>query len=195
MSRRRRTRWLGSGIAAVLTCAVGFGPRALADQVGGTRSDKLREKTHVIEATLGRGHATLVVRRTVHNDGERPDQATFHIMLPDGAVATRLRTLGTSAGHPTWFEGELMEAEAAAAKYRELTGIGGYYPKDPALLSWRSQNHLALQVFPCPPAEPKTIEYTLEVPTDYEDGRHHLRLPSMGTDALNATLVVRAGGK
>ena len=30
-----------------------------------------------------------------------------------------------------------MEAEAAAKKYEELTGIGGYYPKDPALLSWR----------------------------------------------------------
>ena len=35
----------------------------------------------------------------------------------------------------------------------ELTGVGGYYPKDPALLSWRSQSQLALQVFPVAPSE------------------------------------------
>ena len=83
-------------------------------------------------------------------------------------------------GAPRWFVGELMEAEAAAAKYHELTGIGGYYPKDPALLSWRSQGHLALQVFPVPPGERKTVSYTLEMPTEYRDGRHELTIPALG---------------
>jgi hypothetical protein len=177
--------------AAIFMLAETSGARA--DEVQGTRSEKLKETSHAITATLRPGHAKLVVQRTVWNGGERHDQATFHIMLPSGAVATRLRTLGELDGRPRWFEGDLMEAEAAAAKYRELTGIGGYYPKDPALLSWRSRDHLALQVFPCAPAQPKTISYTLEVPTTYRDGRHHLALPRVGTETLAAKLVLADG--
>jgi hypothetical protein len=170
-----------------------FGAPATADTVSGTRSGSLVEKDHQIELLMHRGHAELRVRRTVYNGGERHDQATFLIDVPNGAVATGLRTLGTLNGRPHWFTGELMEAEAAAAKYRELTGMGGYYPKDPALLSWRSQRLLALQVFPCPPIADKSIEYTLFVPTVYRDGAHRLELPAMGTDELVAGLHVRAG--
>src|SRR5207302_6803426 len=115
------------------------------------------------------------------------------IDLPGGAVATGLRALGaTRTGEHVWFEGELMEAEAAAEKYRELTGIGGYYPKDPALLSWRSQSHLALQVFPVPSKGLKTVEYTLRMPARYSEGRYHVDLPALGTHDLAATVAVRA---
>ncbi|HEV8246752.1 MAG TPA: vWA domain-containing protein, partial [Polyangiaceae bacterium] len=122
----------------------------------------------------------------------RHDQAMFYIDVPNGAVATGLRTLGTRAGRPYWFSGELLEAEAAAEKYRELTGIGGYYPKDPALLSWRSQGLLALQVFPCPPGGDKVVEYTLVIPTEYRDGAHHLELPPLGTEQLVASIKAHA---
>ena len=40
-----------------------------------------------------------------------------------------LRTLALKNGKPHWYAGELMEAEAAAAKYQELTGIGGGLPQ------------------------------------------------------------------
>jgi hypothetical protein len=163
-----------------------------ADTVVGLRSAKLVERQHTISMTLSEGYATMVVRRTVFNGGERHDQATFDIDVPEGAVATGLRTLGALNGAAKWFTGELMEAEAAAEKYRELTGIGGYYPKDPALLSWRTQELLKLQVFPCAPNQPKTIEYTFTVPTQYRGGRHHYLLPAMGTDKLSAMLTVRA---
>ncbi len=163
---------------------------ASADTVDGTRSDRLAEKSHIVRMTLARGHAELVVERTVYNGGARHDQAMFHIDLPPAAVATGLRTLGSLRGRPHWFAGELMEAEAAAEKYRELTGIGGYYPKDPALLSWRSQDHLALQVFPCPPLDNKSIEYTLTMPTSYAAGRHSLSLPAMGTEGLLARVTL-----
>lgn len=155
-----------------------------------TRSEKLVEKSHRMEIQVGHGYAELRVRRTVHNGGPRHDQAIFYIDMPDGAVAIGLRTLGVLEGKPHWFAGELLEAEAAAAKYRELTGVGGYYPKDPALLSWRSQSHLALQVFPCAPDQDKTVEYTLRIPTTYHDGRHHLTLPRMGTETLAAEASV-----
>ena len=148
----------------------------------------MTERSHVVAMRVDRGFATLVVTRTVENKGPVSDQAFFHLDMPPGAVATRLRTSSAANGTTSWFEGELMEAEAAAAKYKELTGIGGMYPKDPALLSWRSQGELALQVFPVPKQSTKTIEYTLKVPLTYEYGAYHATLPVLGTDDLAATV-------
>jgi von Willebrand factor type A domain len=180
-----------SALALGLLAATSFcSSVASADMFRATRSEKLVEKSHKIDIQVAHGYADLRVRRTVHNGGPRHDQATFYIDMPEGAVAIGLRTLGVLDGKPHWFAGELLEAEAAAARYRELTGVGGYYPKDPALLSWRHQSLLALQVFPCAPGEDKTIEYTLRVPTEYRDGRYHLVLPSMGTETLFAQASV-----
>jgi Mg-chelatase subunit ChlD len=165
---------------------------ASADEVQGTRSEKLRETSHVVDVELEPAQATLVVKRTVFNGGTRHDQGMFWIDVRGGAVATGLRTLGLKDDRPFWFLCELMEAEAAAAKYRELTGIGGYYPKDPALLSWRSQSLLALQVFPVPPSQPKTVEYTLVMPTHYTGGRYHVELGRMGTASLSAAAAFSA---
>ncbi|MBL8607172.1 MAG: VWA domain-containing protein [Myxococcales bacterium] len=175
-----------------LLAALALTTPALADSVSGTRFD-VRERTHTVDVRVDRGYATLVVTRTVENPGPKSDQATFHIDLPEGAVATRLRTAGTNArGETVWFEGDLMEAEAAAEKYRELTGIGGYYPKDPALLSWRSQKHLALQVFPILGRSDKKVEYTLKVPLRYEGGVYKATFSPMGTEELPATMRVTA---
>lgn len=165
---------------------------ARADAVAGTRSELLVEQAHAIALTMHPGHAELVVRRTVFNGGDRHDQATFWIDVPARGVAIGLRTLGERNGRPHWYAGELLEAELAAARYRELTGIGGYYPKDPALLSWRSAEQLALQVFPCAPQLAKTIEYTMVAPTEYAEGRHVLVLPPVGTETLPARMRVHA---
>ncbi|WP_044236160.1 VWA domain-containing protein [Chondromyces apiculatus] len=171
-------------------------PEASAyDDVQGLRSVDLVETTHQIDLAVDHGHASLVVRRTVFNGGPRHDQATFFLPMPEGAVATSLASLGVKDGHPFWFRGELMEAEAAAAKYQELTGVGGFYPKDPALLSWRHQGLLALQVFPCAPDQPKTVEYTLRLPTTYRGGRHHLRLPRLGTETLSPVVMLSPARK
>ncbi|KIG19193.1 hypothetical protein DB30_04658 [Enhygromyxa salina] len=161
------------------------------DSVYGTRGyDQLVERGHEIELTMDRGYASLRVRRTVHNGIERHDEAMFWIYVPETSVATGLRTLGELHGKPHWFAGDLLEAEAAAARYEELTGMGAYYPKDPALLSWRDQTLLALQVFPVAPNTEKTIEYTLSMPARWEGGRWRLFLPELGTASLPAELVV-----
>ncbi|MBW2525056.1 MAG: VWA domain-containing protein [Deltaproteobacteria bacterium] len=180
-------RLTAAGLVVAASC---FALTVRADEVHGTRSSLLHERSHDVSLTMAPGRAKLVVRRTVYNGGPRHDQAVFDLFVPRGSVAVGLRTLGSLAGRPHWFAGDLMEAEAAAAKYRELTGIGGYYPKDPALLSWRSQDHLKLQVFPCPPDAHKSVEYTLALPTSYHGGRHHLSLPRMGTDWLPANVRV-----
>ncbi len=181
-------------IFALLSGSAVIAPDASAsgrDRVHATRSELVTETEHLIGLELDRGHAELTVQRTVFNGGERHDQTTFWIGLPTTAVATGLRTLGEKDGKPHWYDGELLEAEEAAERYRELTGIGGYYPKDPALLSWRAQDTLALQVFPCPPGADKSVEYTLTMPTDYQDGRYRVQLPAMGTEARPAVVTLR----
>jgi len=180
---------LRTATAASLLAALLPGTAA-ADEVAGTRSVELVERSHEIRLTLDHGSATLRVRRAVWNGGERHDQAMFWIDVPQRSVAIGLRTKGMLHGRPHWFDGELLEAEFAAARYRELTGIGGYYPKDPALLSWRDPTLLALQVFPVAPQSEKMVEYTLLLPTDYDGGRDHLELPALGTDAHPARVTV-----
>ena len=165
-------------------------PEARADAFEATRSALLVERDHDISMTLHYGHAELVVRRTAYNGGDRHDQAMFWIDVPEGGVAVGLRTLASLRGRPHWFDGELLEAELAAERYRELTGIGGYYPKDPALLSWRSASQLALQVFPCPPQQAKSVEYTMVIPATYSDGRYGVTLPAMGTEQITAQVTV-----
>jgi len=180
-------------IGLVLAGAVGFQtPKAAADTFEGTRSSGLTERKSRIALRFAHDHAQLVVQRSVFNSAEISDQALWFIDLPKGAVATALRTRSIGPNSPRWFNGELMEAEKAAERYRELTGIGGYYPKDPALLSWRDQTLLALQVFPCPAHAEKVVEYTLEMPTTYRDGAYHLSLPAMGTESRLAELHVEA---
>jgi hypothetical protein len=179
--------------ALALAFAAWFSPGfARADEVHGTRSNLVEETAHTIDLTMHYDHAQLVVRRTVHNGGDRHDQAVFFIDVPEGGVAAGLRTLGLHKGRPHWFDGELLEAGLAANRYRELTGIGGYRPKDPALLSWFRQSQLGLQVFPVDPGGPKTIEYTLHVPTSYDQGRHRVILPELGTAARPAEVVLHA---
>jgi hypothetical protein len=51
---------------------------------------------------------------------------------------------------------------------------------------------LALQVFPCPPKENKSVAYTLEVPTEFRDGRHVLMLGPLGTSENPASVTIRA---
>lgn len=177
-------------VIGLLALAIAPAPRA-ADSLSGTRG-LIEERSHVVKVTIAPGHATLVVERTIENLGKRHDQADWSIYIPETAVATRLRTRGVLDGKPHWFEGDLMEAEEAAARYKELTGIGGYYPKDPALLSWRMRGELALQVFPVPPAERKTVSYTLQMPTVYQNGRHELTLPPLGLDGEAAEVVLRS---
>lgn len=181
---------LHRALAALPLLAVLVPTTAAADEVWGSRSEQLVERSHEIRLVLDHGAATLRVRRTVFNGGKRHDQALMFLDLPPGAVATGLRTKGTLRGRPHWFDGELLEAELAAERYRELTGIGGYYPKDPALLSWRDQSRLALQVFPVAPGTDKTVEYTLQIPTEYYEGRDHLELPALGTEAHPARVVL-----
>src|SRR5688500_16864675 len=77
-------------LAAGLALAAGE-VEAGGDTVHGTRGGAMSERAHRIDLRFTPGYATAVVRRTVHNASARADEADYAILLPHGAVATRLR--------------------------------------------------------------------------------------------------------
>src|SRR5262249_1654041 len=181
-----RYPWLLAGLAALCPSF------ARADALHATREQALFEVSHTVEIRVDDGVATYKVRRQFANPGKIADEAGLAIDLPYGAAATGLRI----RAHEVWYDGELMEREKAAALYHELTGLGAYRPKDPALLQWQWADKLYLQVFPVMPGQVSTVEYTLTVPTRYERGRYFVSYPrvasakSEGADREGKTLVL-----
>jgi hypothetical protein len=137
------------------------------------------------------GWARLTVRREVFNGGQEIDEAIYALQHPEDSVAVGLRTKASGPGS-TWFQGQLLAVEVAAARYLELTGQGQAIPRDPALLYWVSPSQLGLQVFPCAIGKSQWVEYTLLMPTLYEEGRDRLQLPRFGLEGKPAAFTVKS---
>ncbi|HEX4422774.1 MAG TPA: VIT domain-containing protein, partial [Kofleriaceae bacterium] len=163
-----------SAVASLIGLCV-IGGAARADELYSTLSQGVREVAHTVEVRITDGVATYVVRRQFANPGKIADEATLTIQLPPGAAATGLRI----KAHDRWYDGDLLASDRAAALYRELTGLGAYDPKDPALLSWAAADQLHLQVFPVMPGQVSTVEYTLTAPTGYAHGRYWIAYPRL----------------
>ena len=161
--------------SALLVVFAALGPQSLAhaDRLSATRDQPLVESSHSVELEIGQGVATYKVRRTFANSGTRPEQASLRIQLAHGAAVTGLRI----RARDRWYDGELMDAEEARRKYQELTGIGAFEAKDPALLQWIWADRVHLQVFPVLPGSVNTVEYTLTAPLEYRDGRYVVTYP------------------
>jgi hypothetical protein len=155
-----------------------------ADHLSVARDQPLVEVSHSVEVRVDDGVARYKVRRTFANAGTRAEEASLRIDLAHGAAVTGLRI----RARDRWFDGELMEAEAAREKYRELTGIGAWEPKDPALMQWVWADAVHLQVFPVLPAGVNTVEYTLTAPLGYRNGRYVLSYPRFEPDPESASL-------
>ncbi len=173
-----RTTWLAAGAAAL------WASLAHADVLRATREQPMFEVSHTVDISIADGVATYKVRRQFANPGKVADEAGLAIDLPYGSAATGLRI----RAHETWYEGTLMEREKAAALYHEMTGMGAYKPKDPALLQWLWADKLYLQVFPVMPGEVSTVEYTLTVPTRYESGRYWVSYPRIDVTKSEGSL-------
>lgn len=154
-------------VLLTLLALCAFAPDAHADWMSATLGQPLTEVSHSVRVSIAEGIGTFVVQRTFANAGKIPDEAILMLELPTQAVATGLRI---RAGQ-TWYKGDLLEAEEAAQKYEELTGIGVSQLKDPALLSWIGATNLELRVFPVPAGGTATLEYTLSAPAMWSKGR------------------------
>jgi subtilisin-like proprotein convertase family protein len=146
---------------------------ALGDALRATLGQGLTEVSHSVDVSLADGVARMKVRRVFANPGKRADEAVLDIDLPPGAAVTGLRI----RARDRWYDAELIEAEEAARRYKELTGLGIARPKDPAILYWVWAGRVGLQVFPVLPGGVSTVEYTLTVPTRYAGGRYAVAYP------------------
>ena len=164
-----------AGCAALV--ALSLSTAAHADELSATRSMPLVETAHAVDIKIENGVATYTVRRMFKNNGDTAEQVELIIGLPYGAAATGLRIKAKDV----WHTGELMEREAAAKLYEEMTGFGAARPKDPALLAWMWADTLSLQVFPVMPRTVSTVEYTLTAPTRYMGGRYFVSYPRVAT--------------
>jgi hypothetical protein len=188
----RAQRRLASSFAVLILAGVVAAPAVTdaADTLTPLRAHDLVERGHTVSVAIGHGHARLTVRRTVYNSDARQEQATFGIELPSSAVVTGLRTRDLVDGEARWFTASLLAADAAAVKYRGLTGTGGHQPTDSGLLSWMGQTSVMLRLFPVAPREETTVEYTLLIPTSYSGGHDRLSLTAMGTEDRLAAVTV-----
>jgi hypothetical protein len=176
-----------AGLAAALGVASSLVSPARADSLRGTVGT-IDEAAVTVDVRFDRGDATVVVRRTLANRGDRDDQAVLDIDSPRGGVAVGLRAL-TAGG--AWIDGALMDAERAEKRYRELTGFGRATARDPVILAWGGVGSLSLQAFPIPSGASKTVEYTLRVPAEWSGGAWHVVLPAMATGDVVAQAIVR----
>jgi hypothetical protein len=169
-------------------CLVLAAAAARADTLDATLGQPLTEIAHEVQITVEDGVARYRVERRYANRGTVADEASLDIDLPFGGGVTGLRI----RARDTWYDGDLMEARAAARLYQELTGFGPFPAKDPALLQWVWPDKVHLQIFPVLPGKVSTVEYTLTVPVEYQRGRYVLSYPrDPGPGLTPATFVVR----
>lgn len=185
MSSVSRRLSVVTGIVATLAAS-----EARGDELTGTRGGEMLEKAHSVELRVDRGYATMVVRRTVHNPTESPDEAVYELWLPAAAVATGLRVRGGSR----WWGGRSLDAQVASDRYHALTDVDERRALDAhagpvALLAWRDESsmtwrspELELRVFPVGAGRTRTVEYTFEMPMTWSGGRWRLPLESIGAD-------------
>ncbi len=152
---------------------------ATADTLRATREQPMFEAAHTVDIKIRDGVAIYTVRRMFSNPGTVADQVELELGMPYGAAATGLRI----KANDKWYDGVLMEREAAARLYKEMTGFGQHAPKDPALLAWMWADTLSLQVFPVMPGTVSTVEYTLTAPTRYEGGKYYVSYPRTSTSS------------
>ncbi|MFO0751078.1 MAG: hypothetical protein U1F43_36200 [Myxococcota bacterium] len=175
-------------IVPMLCCAAWMvtGP-ARADALTAALGQPLAEVEHSVAISVEDGVVVYRVERAFVNRGTRPDEVALTIDLPPGAVAVGLRIRGADA----WYDGALLDADLAAERYQELTGLGTAHMKDPALLAWLSDRSLSLQLFPVAPGRTSRVAYTLIAPIDWHDGRAEIAYPERSTEAGAALAVPR----
>jgi Mg-chelatase subunit ChlD len=171
--------------AALATVCFALVPAsASADRLAATRQQPLREVSHAVTVRIDDGVARYRVRRTFANAGTQAEQAELRVDLPHAAAVTGLRI----RARDRWFSGELMERDEARRKYQELTGLGSWEAKDPALLEWVWADQAELRVFPVLAGSIHTVEYTLTAPLEYAGGRYVLSYPVRSTATGDAAL-------
>jgi hypothetical protein len=179
----------------VLLAALAVGPAA-ADSIS-TESDgaDVVEISHEVDVAVAGDMATLRVRRSFLNRGDRGESIVLWIDLPDGAVATGMRIRTADR----WHRAALLRADEAGRRFEHEKPRPGAPDQDPALLSWASLGRLSLRIYHIPAGSAATVEYRLALPTERDQGKVSLsypltRAPGL-TDPVFRVSAPRAGDR
>lgn len=176
-------------------------------------ADECPAPAESVHVTMGRGHATVRVRRNVYNHGEDPEVIEL-LPMPWDTALTGLRA--RPAGGGGWFSAGLMDADDAAHLYARLSGRAGGragatrpttqgleefqingWGDDPVLAVWADPDEVSLQLFPIAPSHHQQIEYTLTSALTWNQGEWTLRFedPALASCDAAALSVVKEHAK
>jgi Ca-activated chloride channel family protein len=107
---------------------------------------------HRVDAVVDGPAAQVYVKQVFRNDGDRPAEGVYVFPLPKDAVVSDFQM--TVDGQTV--EGKLLSKEEARAIYDEIVRR----QLDPALLEYLGRGLFQASVFPIPPHETRTVEFS-----------------------------------
>lgn len=124
---------------------------------------------HTVDAVVDGPVANVTVRQVFRNDGAVTAEGVYVFPLPKNAAVSDFQM--TIDGQTV--EGELMTAAEARAIYERIVRD----LRDPALLEYVGQGLFQASVFPIPPGETRTVEFTYAQTLDLADGLYRFNYP------------------
>ncbi|MEW6074135.1 MAG: VIT domain-containing protein [Planctomycetota bacterium] len=116
------------------------------------------------------GVATTTLRGALRNEGSRPEEATWLLPLPPGAVADQFEMVAGGVR----MSGEVLAADAARGVYEEIVRKR----RDPGLLEFAGRGCLRARIFPVPPQGEVAVEVRWREILPETGGLHRWSLPA-----------------
>lgn len=124
---------------------------------------------HTVDAVVDGPVASVTVKQVFRNDGPAVAEGVYIFPLPKHAAVADFQM--TIDGETV--EGKLMSAAEARAIYERIVRD----LRDPALLEYLGQGLFQASVFPIPPSETRTVEFTYAQTLDLADGLYRFNYP------------------
>ena len=124
---------------------------------------------HKVEAVVDGPIATVSVEQVFRNDGAQTVEGVYVFPLPkDAAVSDFQMTVNGQT-----LEGKLLDKEDARRLYEQIVR----QRRDPALLEYIDRGVFQANVFPIPPGESRTLDFTYTQVLEQKDGLYRFNYP------------------
>ncbi len=124
---------------------------------------------HKVEAVVDGPIATVSVEQVFRNDGGQTAEGVYVFPLPkDAAVSDFQMTVNGQT-----LEGKLLDKEEARRLYEQIVR----QRRDPALLEYLDRGLFQANVFPIPPGESRTLDFTYTQVLEQKDGLYRFNYP------------------
>ena len=124
---------------------------------------------HKVEAVVDGPIATVSVEQVFRNDSGQTAEGVYVFPLPkDAAVSDFQMTVNGQT-----LEGKLLDKEEARRLYEQIVR----QRRDPALLEYLDRGLFQANVFPIPPGESRTLDFTYTQVLEQRDGLYRFNYP------------------